>query len=59
MYTHTHSLFLYIPISFLAVWSVKSFLVKKKGLSGKEVDRLLGITGDFDYVEFKPKRAKK
>ena len=31
-------------------WTVKQFLVKKKGMSGKEVDKLLKIGETFDYV---------
>mmetsp|Transcript_13409 Transcript_13409/g.24815 ORF Transcript_13409/g.24815 Transcript_13409/m.24815 type:complete len:204 (-) Transcript_13409:1376-1987(-) len=32
------------------VWAVKSYLVKKRGMAGKEVDKMLGINGDFDYL---------
>eukprot|EP00903_Cladosiphon_okamuranus_P011848 g11131.t1 len=31
-------------------WCIKSWMVKKKGLSGKEVDKYLQIKGDFDNV---------
>ena len=33
------------------IWAVKSYLVKKRGMSGKEVDKMLGIDGNFDYLE--------
>ncbi|KAJ1423919.1 meiotic nuclear division protein 1 [Ochromonadaceae sp. CCMP2298] len=36
------------------VWTIKAYLVKKKGMSGKEVDKMLHIDGTFDYVEFEP-----
>ena len=32
------------------VWAIKSYLVKKKGMSGKEVDKMLAIDGNFDYL---------
>jgi predicted transcriptional regulator len=32
------------------VWAVKSYLVKKRGMSGKETDKMLGIDGNFDYL---------
>ena len=32
-------------------WSMKSFLVKKQGMSSKDVDQALEIPEDFDYVE--------
>ena len=32
------------------VWAVKSYLVKKRGMAGKEVDKMLGIDGNFDYL---------
>lgn len=32
------------------VWAVKSHLVKRRGMSGKEVDKMLGIDGNFDYL---------
>ena len=38
------------------IWAVKSFLIKKKGQSGKEADKFLRLPSDFDYVsveEFK------
>lgn len=31
-------------------WEIKSWMVKKKGLSGKDVDKYLQIKGDFDNV---------
>ena len=53
------------------VWAVKKYLVRKRGQSGKEVifysgmllyliivqvDKMLGIDGDFDYLCFPQKR---
>ena len=35
-------------------FEIKSLLTKKRGMPGKEVDRLLGINDSFDYVEYKP-----
>jgi hypothetical protein len=32
------------------VWAIKSHLVKKRGMAGKEVDKMLGIDGNFDYL---------
>jgi hypothetical protein len=32
------------------VWAVKTYLVKKRGMSGREVDKMLGIDGNFDYL---------
>ncbi|KAG5177094.1 meiotic nuclear division protein 1 [Tribonema minus] len=32
------------------LWAIKAFMVKKQGLTGKEVDRMLGLKEDFDYV---------
>ena len=32
------------------IWGVKSYLVKKKGMSGKEVDKQLCIDANFDYL---------
>lgn len=32
------------------VWAIKSYLQKKYGMSGKELDRQIGIPADFDYV---------
>ena len=32
------------------IWAVKKFLTKKKGMSGKEVDKFLGIDSSFDYL---------
>mmetsp|Transcript_29114 Transcript_29114/g.48950 ORF Transcript_29114/g.48950 Transcript_29114/m.48950 type:complete len:175 (-) Transcript_29114:942-1466(-) len=39
------------------VWTIKSYLTKRKGLSGKEVDRMLRIDSSFDYAEFQPPRS--
>ena len=32
------------------IWTIKKYLTKKRGLAGKEVDKLLGIDGSFDYL---------
>lgn len=32
------------------MFTVKQFLTKKKGMNGKEADKLLKIKEDFDYV---------
>lgn len=32
-------------------WAVKKFLTKKKGMSGKEVDKMLKMDSDFDNVD--------
>ena len=32
-------------------WALKSYLVKKRGMNGREVDKALGLPDDFDYVE--------
>ncbi len=44
------------------IWNVKRYFTKKKGMSSKEVDKLLRITSDFDYVTSEiptSKRSKK
>ena len=44
------------------IWNVKRYFTKKKGMSSKEVDKLLKITSDFDYVTSElpsSKRSKK
>ncbi|KAG6594106.1 putative meiotic nuclear division protein [Phytophthora cinnamomi] len=33
------------------VYTLKSWVVKKRGVEGREVDKWLGIKDDFDYVE--------
>ncbi|ETK85306.1 hypothetical protein, variant [Phytophthora nicotianae] len=33
------------------VYTLKAWVVKKRGVEGKEVDKWLGIKDDFDYVE--------
>ncbi|KAK8806687.1 hypothetical protein WA588_005490, partial [Blastocystis sp. NMH] len=33
------------------IWSMKSFLVRKQGISNKEADQVLEIPPDFDYIE--------
>lgn len=30
-------------------WALKTFLVKKQSLSGKDVDKMLGLKDDYDY----------
>ena len=32
------------------VFTIKQYLTKKKGMNGKEADKLLKIKDDFDYV---------
>jgi hypothetical protein len=32
------------------IYAIKSYLTRKKGMNSKEVDRMLGIDGSFDYV---------
>lgn len=34
------------------IWALKGYLTKKKGMAGKEVDRMLFIDGSFDYFIF-------
>ena len=36
------------------IWSMKSFLTRKQGISSKEADQALEIPPDFDYVELPP-----
>ncbi|EWM26073.1 meiotic nuclear division protein 1 [Nannochloropsis gaditana] len=33
------------------IFSIKSYLVKKRGMYSKDVDKFLGLTDSFDYVE--------
>ena len=33
------------------LWEIKSWCVKKKGMDGKTVDKMLGISSTFDYIE--------
>ncbi len=40
------------------IWAIKKYLTKKKGISGKEADRLLRIDGNFDYVTIEPPSKK-
>lgn len=41
------------------IWQLKSYLTKKRGLQGKEVDQLLGINAAFEDIVFKkPKKRK-
>lgn len=35
------------------VWTLKRYLTKKRGLPGKDVDRMLGIDDSFDVPEYK------
>lgn len=32
------------------IWIIKKYLTKKKGMSGKEVDKILKIDSNFDYI---------
>lgn len=32
------------------IWALKSYLQKKYGMAGKELDRQIGIPADFDYL---------
>mmetsp|Transcript_7644 Transcript_7644/g.7861 ORF Transcript_7644/g.7861 Transcript_7644/m.7861 type:complete len:221 (+) Transcript_7644:164-826(+) len=34
------------------IWNIKRYLTKKKGMSGKEVDKMLFINGAFDYYVY-------
>jgi len=36
------------------VWAIKKYLTKKRGMSGKEVDKQLGIDSSFDYITADP-----
>ena len=33
------------------IWNMKSYLVRKQGMGSKEVDQMLEIPEDFDYIE--------
>jgi hypothetical protein len=33
------------------VWTIKTFMVEKFGKDPSEVDRMMGLPGDFDYVK--------
>lgn len=33
------------------VWALKSYLVKKRGMQAREVDKALQLSDDFDYVD--------
>jgi hypothetical protein len=35
-------------------WAIKKYLTKKRGMSGKEVDKQLGIDSSFDYITADP-----
>jgi len=39
------------------IWMIKSYLTKKKGMSGKEADAFLRIDSSFDYVVYEPPKA--
>jgi hypothetical protein len=41
------------------IWQIKSYLTKKRGLPGKDVDQLLGITATFEETEFKKSKKRK
>ncbi|KAK8809810.1 hypothetical protein WA158_000753 [Blastocystis sp. Blastoise] len=36
------------------VWTLKSYIVRKYGYNSKDVDNMLEIPSDFDYIEYKP-----
>ena len=40
------------------IWAMKKFLTKKKGMSGKEADKLLKLSDDFDYVSKEDLKSK-
>jgi hypothetical protein len=33
------------------VWAIKAFMVEKFGKDPSEVDRMMGLPDDFDYVK--------
>ena len=41
------------------IWNVKKYLTKKKGMAGKDVDKILGIDGTFDYLIYAPSGKRK
>eukprot|EP01032_Pedospumella_encystans_P021635 gene21635-24534_t len=41
------------------IWQIKTYLTKKKGMAGKEADKLLHIDSSFDYVEYQPVGSKR
>lgn len=41
------------------IWQLKSYLTKKRGLPGKEVDQLLGINSMFEDTSFKQQKNGK
>jgi len=34
------------------IYSIKQYMTKKKGMNSKEVDKFIGIDGNFDYPEY-------
>ena len=40
------------------IYACKSYLTKKRGLDGKEADKMIGITETFDYPEDKIEKPK-
>jgi hypothetical protein len=41
------------------VFAVKQYLVKKKGMNSKEVNKYLEIGDNFDYPELPPEKKRK
>lgn len=41
------------------VWLVKSYFTKKRGMSGKEADKVIGIDSSFDYITYDPNASVK
>ena len=39
-------------------WALKKYMVKKKGLSSKEVDKYLHIDAKFENDEYVPEKKK-
>jgi hypothetical protein len=41
------------------LWTLKRYLVKKKGMNGKEIDKMLKLDSEFDYVSEVPASKKR
>jgi hypothetical protein len=41
------------------LWVIKAFLTKKKGMAGKEADKVLKIDSSFDYPVYEPPKPVK
>jgi hypothetical protein len=41
------------------IWAVKRYLTKKRSMSGKEADKILGVDDTFDNLEFKRHKTVK